>query len=100
MAENVKYCTECGNELKIKAELCPKCGVRQTVNSEGSKKIVAGVLALLLGGFGIHHFYLGNIGRGIIYLLLCWTFIPALIALIEGITYLTMSDSAFEAKYC
>lgn len=43
------------------------------------------VLALLLGGLGIHKFYAGHIGLGILYLLFCWTGIPAVIALVEFI---------------
>jgi len=27
--ENKKYCHECGEPINIKAEICPKCGVRQ-----------------------------------------------------------------------
>ena len=34
------------------------------------------ILALLLGGFGAHRFYLREWGWVIIYLLFCWTFIP------------------------
>ena len=49
-------------------------------------KTVAGLLAFFLGGFGVHKFYLGN-PNGIFYLLFCWTFIPAIIALIEAIKY-------------
>ena len=56
-------------------------------------------LLLILGGLGVHKFYLGNIKEGIIYLLFCWTFIPAVVGFIEGIIYLTMSDDAFERKY-
>lgn len=36
---------------------------------------------------------------GIVYLIFFWTFIPALIAFVEAIIYLTMSDDAFAAKY-
>ncbi len=61
--------------------------------------MVAALLALLLGGFGAHKFYLGQGGLGVIYLLLCWTFIPAIVALVEGIIYLTMSDAEFSRKY-
>lgn len=43
------------------------------------------ILALLLGGLGIHHFYVGNSGMGIMFLLFCWTFIPAIIAVVNAI---------------
>lgn len=61
-------------------------------------KIVAGVLAILLGGIGIHKFYLGKIGLGVVYLLFCWTGIPAIIGLIEGIMYLCSNDENFQLK--
>ena len=47
-------------------------------------KTTAGVLAILLGGIGVHKFYLGKIGMGILYLLFCWTGIPAVIGLFFG----------------
>ncbi len=61
-------------------------------------KTTAGILAILLGGLGVHKFYLGNVGMGIVYLLFCWTTIPAIIAFIEGIVYLTSSDENFQLK--
>lgn len=63
-------------------------------------KLVAGILAILLGDLGVHKFYLGKIGMGILYLLFCWTGIPAIAGLIEGIIYLCSSDEDFQAKYC
>jgi TM2 domain-containing membrane protein YozV len=62
-------------------------------------KTTAGILALLLGGLGIHKFYLGKGLQGLLYLIFCWTFIPAIVALIEGIMYLTMSQAEFDRKY-
>lgn len=62
-------------------------------------KIVAGVLALLLGSLGIHKFYLGKIGSGILYLCFCWTGIPSIIAFIEGIVYLCSNDENFQLKH-
>lgn len=62
-------------------------------------KIAAGILGILLGGIGVHKFYTGRIGLGIVYVLFCWTGIPAVIGLIEGIIYLTMDDIAFREKY-
>lgn len=62
-------------------------------------RIMAAFLAIILGGAGIHKFYLGKAGWGIIYLLFSWTFIPIILGFFEGIIYLTMSDDSFEAKY-
>jgi TM2 domain-containing membrane protein YozV len=48
------------------------------------KDEVAGVLlALFLGSFGLHHFYLGRNGLGVLYLLFCWTGIPGFLGFIE-----------------
>lgn len=63
-------------------------------------KLTAGLLALFLGGFGIHRFYLGETSSGIWYLIFCWTGIPEIIGFIEGIMYLVMSDEEFNRKYC
>ncbi|WP_297961505.1 NINE protein [uncultured Ruminococcus sp.] len=50
------------------------------------------LLCIFLGGIGIHKFYAGKIGIGILYLLFCWTLIPSLIALIEFI--IALCDTA------
>ena len=73
-----------------------------------STKFAAGILAILLGWLGIHKFYLGYTGPGII-LLICGTigwfffaipaFIVVIISLIEGIIYLTKSDDDFHDEY-
>jgi TM2 domain-containing membrane protein YozV len=55
-------------------------------NAQSKSPTTAVVLALLLGFFGIHKFYLGQTGLGIVYLLFCWTFIPGFIAFIEAFT--------------
>jgi TM2 domain-containing membrane protein YozV len=99
-----KYCFECGSVIREKAEICPKCGVRQiSVASSGGQssksKLVAALLAILLGGLGLHKFYLDRPVWGVIYLLFCWTFIPAFVGFIEGIIYLCTSDAKFAAKY-
>ena len=62
-------------------------------------KGVAGVLAIFLGGLGIHKFYLGKIFQGIVYLIFCWTYIPAFIAFIEGIIYLLSNEHNFSVKH-
>lgn len=62
-------------------------------------KIAAGLLAILLGGFGIHKFYLGKTGMGILYLVFCWTYIPAIVSFFEGIIYLCSNDENFQLKH-
>ena len=63
------------------------------------EKNIAAVLAFFAGGLGGHHFYLGNSGRGALYFVLCLTFIPSLIAFVEGVQFLLMSDDDFNLKY-
>jgi TM2 domain-containing membrane protein YozV len=62
-------------------------------------KTTAGLLGILLGGLGAHKFYLGQTGAGVLYLLFCWTMVPAFVGLVEGVSYLTMSQGAFDARH-
>ena len=62
-------------------------------------KIAAGLLAIFLGGIGVHKFYMGETGMGILYLVFCWTGIPAIIGFIEGIIYLCSNDENFQLKH-
>ncbi len=55
------------------------------VNKKPVSKTAYCLLAFFLGGIGIHKFYSGRIAAGILYLLFCWTGIPAFIAFIEFI---------------
>ena len=72
------------------------------------KKVIAGILGILLGWIGIHKFYLGYQKEGIIMLVvglvgyfLCGipTMVTGIIGLIEGIMYLTKSDDEFDKTY-
>lgn len=62
-------------------------------------KVAAALFAIFLGGFGIHKFYLEKVGQGVLYLIFCWTLIPAIIGFIEGIVYLAMSEDSFNFSY-
>lgn len=104
-ARQTKSCPNCGRLIDEAAEICPGCGVRvaparQTAGQSGKyDRIVAGVFALCLGGVGAQKFYLGYSGQGILCILFCWTGIPSIIALIDGITFLSMSDAEFDARF-
>ena len=69
--------------------------------AEQNKKVVAGVLGILLGGFAAHKFYLGYTKAGIIQLVvsLLTCGFAGIIGLIEGIIYLTKSDADFYKTY-
>lgn len=123
--DNKKYCKNCGDTIDTDAEICPACGVRQhgkseeqninvsvnnsnknvqTQNSQDSmtsnkSKLLAALLAIFLGGIGLHKFYLGQPGRGILFLLFFWTGIPLIIGLIQGLSYLLMSEQKFAQKF-
>ncbi|MQF69371.1 TM2 domain-containing protein [SAR202 cluster bacterium AD-804-J14_MRT_500m] len=100
-----KYCSSCGELIKEQAEVCVKCGVRvsRTVNRDTNtlgqefstrSRLVAGLLGILLGGFGVHRFYLGNIGIGIIQIVvsLITLGIGGLWGLVEGIVIVAGAD--------
>lgn len=96
-----KYCVNCGTLINRQAEICPDCGVPQpgTGSSADNDQVVAGILAILVGGLGVHKFYQGNMRNGVIYLCLCWTMIPALLGLIEGILMLVADEREYDEKY-
>lgn len=100
------------DELKRKSNQNSRALANATYNtpiasssaSEGSvictkSKTTAGVLAILFGGFGVHKFYLGSMGFGVLYLLFCWTGIPFFVSFIEGILILSTSDNDFNSRY-
>ncbi|NJK60586.1 MAG: TM2 domain-containing protein [Oscillatoriales cyanobacterium SM2_1_8] len=62
-------------------------------------KATAAILALFLGSFGIHKFYLGEMGWGFLYLFFFWLWIPGIVAFFEGIGLLLMTEEAFNFKY-
>ena len=62
-------------------------------------KVTAGLLAIFLGGLGIHKFYLGQVLLGILYLLFSATAIPLILGIIEGILYLFTPDEQWFLRY-
>jgi hypothetical protein len=98
-ASHAVFCFACAQPIDVRAEICPGCGVRQRRAIGQKSRIAAALLAFFLGGLGVHKFYLGRMVWGFVYLLFCWTFIPAFVSFIEFIVYLCMSDESFAAKY-
>ena len=59
----------------------------------------AAILAIILGWAGVHRFYLGQYGLGILYMLLTFTGISFLLGIIDAVVFLRMSDEKFDRKY-
>jgi TM2 domain-containing membrane protein YozV len=72
---------------------------------DASKKITAGICAILIGSLGVHKFILGYTTEGLIMLLgtllTCGiaSIVFGIIGLIEGITYLSKTDEDFVNTY-
>jgi len=67
---------------------------KDTGDKKAVNKAAYALMAILLGWIGVHKFYAGKIGMGIVYIVFCWTCIPAIIGFIEGLIALgKKSDS-------
>jgi len=104
---------ELANDAKKTANEFSK-GAREAFGGEGeNKKVLVGILAILLGSLGVHKFILGYNKEGgillafsiVMYLLSClaigllFVWIPAVVGLVEGIIYLTKTDEEFYNTY-
>jgi len=106
---NKKQCIECDTIIDAGAAICMSCRANQPVSIMGSandlvvhgrrSKTTAGLLAIFLGGVGAHKFYLGQMTNGILYVVFCWTLIPALLGLIDGFIILAMTPERFAQRF-
>lgn len=109
------FCKYCGAEIDDNSIYCSKCGQKLDENGgyadsfhdgsinlgpnvKGKNKIIAAILALVVGDFGIQHFYLGNNTAGILSCVFFWTGIPAIIGLVQGVLMLLESDEDFAKR--
>lgn len=100
-----RFCSSCGASHNPNQAICLKCGVSLAASSAGGSKDknVAFALAFFLGLLGVHHFYLGSWGRGLLWLLCTLTTIGLVVTipmtLAESISYLVMKKERFDEVY-
>lgn len=117
------YCAACGKSMDFRAEICPQCGVRALAPVTPKSRMVTAMLAIFLGSFGLHRFYLGQAIQGLSYTF-TWAFfmiaafvfmaaripvlagicifmsvLPTLFSFIEGVAFLCTSDADFAQRY-
>ena len=92
------FCSNCGAEIDDRAVVCVKCGCavaasdrQDEINASSKDWIVALLLCFFLGGFGIHRFYAGKIGTGILQLITLgacgiWTLIDFILIAVGNFT--------------
>lgn len=78
-----KFCSNCGNEIDEKAEICPKCGVRVkpvSIRTEKKSSGIAAIASFFIPGLG--QIYNGQIGKGIMFIIISIIFALLMIVLI------------------
>ena len=118
------FCQNCGTEFANDAAFCPSCGTAsgtttapgasaaQPANQTSVNVTIQAPRRNKAGGqdglrssrhiprrFGIHHFYAGKTGAGVVSILFCWTFIPAIVGFIQGIVALCKTADAYGNIY-
>lgn len=100
-------CTQCGHDLTIAQRTAASASAAPATGTKN--RTTAGILALILGGFGAHKFYMGYSGEGMLLLVIdmiiviatggAGAIVTAVVPFVEGIAYLRMSDEEFQRVY-
>lgn len=73
LERRTKYCHTCGTLLDVNTSSCYRCGAKQpslVPTTDSDKRILpAALLSFFFGVFGVHRFYVGKVGTGILQLL-------------------------------
>ncbi len=116
----IMYCKKCGQELIEEAKFCSNCGepvedneeknnnlsddLNNIISTDGENvspksRLVAAILAYLLGWVGGHLFYVGKTGKGVLMLIFWWTFVPMVFGIVHFIQILCGVFQDSDGKY-
>lgn len=90
MEKSTKYCVRCGAEFDSRAEFCSKCGVRvNSVQANSYREMKSPGIAVVLSFFipGLGQLYNGQIGKGIVVMIVSFIFAASMILIIGFILY-------------
>jgi len=62
----MQYCSNCGASSDTQAKFCSSCGKSSEAGISEKSFVTTLILAVILGGLGVHRFYVGKIGTGIL----------------------------------
>ncbi len=89
-------CSECGKQISENAVVCPECGnplrINQNQGRVSDKSFIATILlCIFFGTIGVHRFYVGKIGTGILQLITfgglgIWSLIDLIIIIVGKFT--------------
>jgi len=81
------FCRACGGKMHRSAKACPGCGAPNKLNNTDKRILPAAILCFFFGVLGVHRFYVGKIGTGILQLITfgglgIWAFIDFIMIVI------------------
>ncbi|TKB48414.1 NINE protein [Ferrimonas sediminicola] len=99
-------CGQCGQRVQLSDVMCSECraalhlealaGVDPLLSSKSRR--LAAWLSLLLGGLGVHKFYLGQPLKGGLYLAFSWTLVPTALGVMEAMRTFRMNTQQFQFR--
>lgn len=95
------FCTKCGTEVALGNTFCSNCGesLSASIAKNGKvyspkSKLAAGLLGVFFGGLGVHNFYLGKVGMGVLQIIVSFATcgLGAIWGIVEGVMILTSPE--------
>lgn len=101
VGDGTNFCANCGKTINAAADVCLECGyaVKKPDKSNDDNKLMLGIMALLFGGIGIHNFIMGETKKGVMKIILSWTGISLILALIDAVKIFTDKYEINTDKY-